>query len=107
MLTLGTVVKRKRGTLLADLARPGDEVLVARGGQGGVSQHALNGVKTSGEKKQSFVYFSSDSELLAIGKIVPIYITDYSLFSKLLCKWYFQFAFYIYIFLGFCGRLAW
>ncbi|XP_062165278.1 probable GTP-binding protein OBGC2 isoform X1 [Alnus glutinosa] len=34
---LGTVVKRKRGKLLADLARPGDEVLVARGGQGGIS----------------------------------------------------------------------
>ncbi|KAL6524726.1 hypothetical protein OROMI_030319, partial [Orobanche minor] len=34
---LGTVVKRKRGKLLADLARPGDEVVVARGGQGGVS----------------------------------------------------------------------
>ncbi|KAJ7966815.1 GTP-binding protein [Quillaja saponaria] len=34
---LGTVVKRKRGKLLADLARPGDEILVARGGQGGVS----------------------------------------------------------------------
>ncbi|GKU90025.1 hypothetical protein SLEP1_g4076 [Rubroshorea leprosula] len=34
---LGTVVKRKRGTLLADLAHPGDEVLVARGGQGGIS----------------------------------------------------------------------
>lgn len=33
----GTVVKRKRGKLLADLANPGDEVLVARGGQGGVS----------------------------------------------------------------------
>ncbi|GLT54370.1 hypothetical protein SLA2020_275730 [Shorea laevis] len=34
---LGTVVKRKRGKLLADLAHPGDEVLVARGGQGGIS----------------------------------------------------------------------
>lgn len=34
---VGTVVKRKRGTFLADLARPGDEVLVARGGQGGIS----------------------------------------------------------------------
>ncbi|KAL4650080.1 hypothetical protein ACB092_01G061000 [Castanea dentata] len=34
---LGTVVKRKRGKLLADLARPGDEILVARGGQGGIS----------------------------------------------------------------------
>lgn len=33
----GTVVKRKRGNFLADLARPGDEILVARGGQGGVS----------------------------------------------------------------------
>ena len=32
----GTVVKRKQGKLLADLARPGDEILVARGGQGGV-----------------------------------------------------------------------
>lgn len=32
----GTVVKHKRGKLLADLAHPGDEVLVARGGQGGV-----------------------------------------------------------------------
>ncbi|XP_030527152.1 probable GTP-binding protein OBGC2 [Rhodamnia argentea] len=34
---VGTVVKRKRGKLLADLANPGDEVLVARGGQGGIS----------------------------------------------------------------------
>ncbi|XP_061366449.1 probable GTP-binding protein OBGC2 [Gastrolobium bilobum] len=34
---VGTVVKSKRGKLLADLARPGDEVLVARGGQGGIS----------------------------------------------------------------------
>ncbi|KAK9269845.1 hypothetical protein L1049_025418 [Liquidambar formosana] len=34
---VGTVVKRKRGKLLADLAHPGDEVLVARGGQGGIS----------------------------------------------------------------------
>ncbi|KAI3989178.1 hypothetical protein MKX01_033214 [Papaver californicum] len=34
---VGTVVKRKRGTFLADLAQPGDEILVARGGQGGIS----------------------------------------------------------------------
>ncbi|WOK99395.1 hypothetical protein Cni_G08107 [Canna indica] len=34
---LGTVVKRKRGKVLADLAQPGDEILVARGGQGGIS----------------------------------------------------------------------
>ncbi|KAJ4823872.1 hypothetical protein Tsubulata_030322 [Turnera subulata] len=34
---LGTVVKRKNGKLLADLAQPGDEVLVARGGHGGIS----------------------------------------------------------------------
>ncbi|KAL2249777.1 probable GTP-binding protein OBGC2 [Sesamum indicum] len=34
---LGTVVKQKRGKLLADLAHPGDEVVVARGGQGGIS----------------------------------------------------------------------
>ncbi|KAL6207512.1 hypothetical protein ACLB2K_018470 [Fragaria x ananassa] len=34
---VGTVVKRKRGTLLHDLAQPGDEILVARGGQGGMS----------------------------------------------------------------------
>ncbi|XP_028081727.1 probable GTP-binding protein OBGC2 [Camellia sinensis] len=34
---LGTVVKLKRGKFLADLARPGDEILVARGGQGGIS----------------------------------------------------------------------
>ncbi|KAE8682149.1 putative GTP-binding protein OBGC2 [Hibiscus syriacus] len=34
---LGTVVKRKRGKLLADLAQPGDVVLVARSGQGGIS----------------------------------------------------------------------
>ncbi|XP_031406431.1 probable GTP-binding protein OBGC2 [Punica granatum] len=34
---VGTVVKHKRGKLLADLANPGDEVLVARGGQGGIS----------------------------------------------------------------------
>lgn len=32
----GTVVKHKRGKLLSDLAHPGDEVLVARGGRGGV-----------------------------------------------------------------------
>lgn len=29
-------MKHKRGKLLADLANPGEEVLVARGGQGGV-----------------------------------------------------------------------
>ncbi|XP_050213891.1 probable GTP-binding protein OBGC2 isoform X2 [Mercurialis annua] len=34
---LGTVVKLKRGKLLADLKQPGDEILVARGGQGGIS----------------------------------------------------------------------
>ncbi|XP_051139933.1 probable GTP-binding protein OBGC2 [Andrographis paniculata] len=34
---LGTVVKQKRGKLLADLAQPGDEVTVARGGRGGIS----------------------------------------------------------------------
>ncbi|CAL4936496.1 unnamed protein product [Urochloa decumbens] len=34
---VGTVVKRKKGTVLADLTHPGDEVLVARGGQGGIS----------------------------------------------------------------------
>ncbi|KAL3514698.1 hypothetical protein ACH5RR_027415 [Cinchona calisaya] len=34
---LGTVVKHKKGKFLADLANPGEEVLVARGGQGGIS----------------------------------------------------------------------
>ncbi|KAK7382988.1 hypothetical protein VNO78_28653 [Psophocarpus tetragonolobus] len=34
---VGTVVKSKRGKMLADLVQPGDEVLVARGGQGGIS----------------------------------------------------------------------
>lgn len=34
---LGTVVKHKRGKFLADLASHGDEILVARGGQGGIS----------------------------------------------------------------------
>ncbi|KAH9315226.1 hypothetical protein KI387_023853, partial [Taxus chinensis] len=35
---VGTVVKRKRGgKLLADLTHPGDEILVARGGRGGIS----------------------------------------------------------------------
>ncbi|XP_057975816.1 probable GTP-binding protein OBGC2 isoform X2 [Malania oleifera] len=34
---IGTVVKHKRGKLLADLALPGDEILVARGGRGGIS----------------------------------------------------------------------
>lgn len=40
----GTVVKSKRGKVLADLAQPGDEVLVARGGQGGVI-HIQNSIK--------------------------------------------------------------
>lgn len=30
-------MKRKRGGFIADLVRPGDQILVARGGQGGVS----------------------------------------------------------------------
>uniref|UniRef100_A0ACD5WCX1 Uncharacterized protein n=1 Tax=Avena sativa TaxID=4498 RepID=A0ACD5WCX1_AVESA len=34
---VGTVVRRKKGSVIADLAHPGDEVLVARGGQGGIS----------------------------------------------------------------------
>lgn len=32
-------MKSKRGKMLADLARHGDEVLVARGGQGGVNSN--------------------------------------------------------------------
>ncbi|GJY82795.1 probable GTP-binding protein OBGC2 [Tanacetum coccineum] len=38
---LGTVVKHKRGKFTADLARHGDEILVARGGQGGKGKHPL------------------------------------------------------------------
>ena len=34
-------MKRKSGKLLADLAQPGDEVLVARGGLGGVRTKEL------------------------------------------------------------------
>jgi GTPase involved in cell partitioning and DNA repair len=34
-------VKRKKGAVLADLAHHCDEVLVARGGQGGVSSYFL------------------------------------------------------------------
>ena len=34
-------MKRKRGKLLADLAQPGDEILVARGGQGGVRNYCI------------------------------------------------------------------
>ncbi|XP_043712883.1 probable GTP-binding protein OBGC2 isoform X2 [Telopea speciosissima] len=34
---VGTVVKRKRGKLLADLALPGEEILIMKGGQGGIS----------------------------------------------------------------------
>uniref|UniRef100_A0A0E0MLH0 Obg domain-containing protein n=1 Tax=Oryza punctata TaxID=4537 RepID=A0A0E0MLH0_ORYPU len=33
---VGTVVKLKKAAVLADLAHPGDEVIVARGGQGGL-----------------------------------------------------------------------
>ncbi len=38
---LGTVVKDKRGDLLADLSHPGDQLLVARGGKGGLGNAAL------------------------------------------------------------------
>jgi len=40
----GTVVKSKRGKALADLAQHGDEVIVARGGQGGVV-HIQNSIQ--------------------------------------------------------------
>lgn len=42
---LGTVVKHKRGKFTADLARHGDEILVARGGQGGISLLEMSGHK--------------------------------------------------------------
>ncbi len=38
---VGTVVKRANGEILADLAHPGMEVLVAEGGQGGLGNSAL------------------------------------------------------------------
>ena len=34
-------MKRKKGKFIADLSKPGDEILVARGGQGGVSYKSL------------------------------------------------------------------
>ncbi|KAL0438491.1 UNVERIFIED_CONTAM: putative GTP-binding protein OBGC2 [Sesamum latifolium] len=47
---MGTVVKQKRGKLLADLAHPGDEVVVARGGQGGL-RWKLRAVDVQGKKR--------------------------------------------------------
>lgn len=35
-------MKRKKGKVLADLANPGDEFLVVRGGQGGVITTSLS-----------------------------------------------------------------
>lgn len=38
-------MKLKRGKLLADLAQPGDQVVVAKGGQGGVSMCFLDQIQ--------------------------------------------------------------
>ncbi|KAI5019393.1 hypothetical protein ZWY2020_044281 [Hordeum vulgare] len=44
---VGTMVRRKKGSVLVDLAHPGDEVLVARGGQGG-PRGRMFGMRASG-----------------------------------------------------------
>lgn len=40
----GTVVKHKKGKFLADLANPGEEVLVVRGGKGGVRNVLISNI---------------------------------------------------------------
>ncbi|OIW03515.1 hypothetical protein TanjilG_31028 [Lupinus angustifolius] len=52
---VGTVVKSKRGKMLADLAQPGDEFLVARGGQGGISL-----LQTPQHKKKKLMALTSN-----------------------------------------------
>ncbi|XP_057853235.2 probable GTP-binding protein OBGC2 isoform X2 [Cryptomeria japonica] len=63
---VGTVVKRKRGgKLLADLTHPGDEILVARGGRGGISlvEMRQNNRRLSGAVNANVIRDENDKDM--------------------------------------------
>nr|KYP37427.1 GTPase obg [Cajanus cajan] len=74
---VGTVVKSKRGKMLADLAQPGDEVLVARGGQGGISLLEMPQHKRKKMMALTTNVMRDDSDKISL-------VTSYS--YNLLCK---------------------
>ncbi|GJT49998.1 probable GTP-binding protein OBGC2 [Tanacetum coccineum] len=65
---LGTVVKHKRGKFTADLARHGDEILVARGGQGGISLLEMPGHKKKMMNQTSNVMTDENDKVLVHGQ---------------------------------------
>ncbi|GJS58551.1 probable GTP-binding protein OBGC2 [Tanacetum coccineum] len=66
---LGTgYVKHKRGKFTADLARHGDEILVARGGQGGISLLEMPGHKKKMMNQTSNVMTDENDKVLVHGQ---------------------------------------
>ncbi|XP_076922743.1 putative GTP-binding protein OBGC2 [Bidens hawaiensis] len=65
---LGTVVKHKRGKFLADLAQHGDEILVARGGQGGISLLEMPEHKKKKMNMTSNVMTDENDKVLVLGQ---------------------------------------
>lgn len=72
---VGTVVKRKRGgKFLADLAKPGDEIMVARGGRGGIcvveaadnKRLRVNGLPTIQDPDDKVVTLGGPGEEIAL-----------------------------------------
>ncbi|KAJ0750864.1 putative GTP1/OBG domain-containing protein [Helianthus annuus] len=107
---LGTVVKHKRGKFLADLAQHGDKILVARGGQGGISllempEHkkkkmmnmTSNVMTDENDKVKDFLLLYSILTVSLVLRLLIFLTGDDILTSSVPGTWYTMFIFNCYL----------